>query len=103
MIFFNCLVGTVYCGGLCPPPPNLIDLLKFNRGFHLERLQLLPPPHITYLTLPQGAFVPPKYCSDTNVLSRGTQGSGNFQYDAIAEGFSAFPLNGGETFGMWEQ
>lgn len=66
-------------------PPCLIDLLKFNGGFHLERLQLFPHPTFVPGLSPQEAFVPPKYSSDTNVLSsRGTQASGNFQPVAIS-------------------
>lgn len=83
MIFFNWWEQFIV--GSLPSPPSLIDLLKFNRGFHLERLQLLPTAHIRTWAFPTGGLCPPKYSSDTNVLSsRGTQASGNFQPNAIS-------------------
>lgn len=83
--------------GVSTLPPSLIDLLKFNRGFHLERWQLFPHPTFVPGLSPQGAFVPPKCSSDTNVLSsRERREVVIFSPTQLAEGFSVFPVNGGE-------
>lgn len=71
--------------GVSALSPSLIDLLKFNRAFTWRDCNYSPHPTFVPGLSPQGAFVPPKYSSDTNVLSsRGTQGSGNFQPNAIS-------------------
>lgn len=79
-------------------PPCLIDLLKFNGGFHLERLQLFPHPTFVPGLSPQEAFVP----LNTAVTQMSSAAGERrqvviFSPSQLAEGFSALPVNGGET------
>lgn len=85
--------------GVSALPPSLIDLLKFNRGFHLERLQLLPPIPHSYLGYPHRG---PLFLLNTAVTQMSSAAGERrevviFSPTQLAEGFSAFPLNGRET------
>lgn len=98
MIFFNWWWEQFIVGVFALLPPCLIDLLKFNGGFHLERLQLFPHPTFVPGLSPQEAFVP----LNTAVTQMSSAAGERrqvviFSPSQLAEGFSALPVNGGET------